>query len=387
MQNNDYATRFGISQSMLKKWGFWSPLQWKKYYIDKQNDKDSEKTSFTFGSLVDTLLFTPEEYDKRFVIVEDKTIPSEAIASIIKSYYNKIIANNNNLKELEDLLPDKPVYLTLTLDHTDVLIDCANQYVSKDKDGNEKIGWNNSWKTETKVDTLKKKGENYFNTLIKCENRQIVSQSLVLEAENLKNILQNHEAVKKYFVPTENSELLFQLEIFVTYTVKVNDVWKKLPLKGALDIVRIDHNTKTIQIIDFKTDKNAYTFIQSIKQYGYVDQLSYYMFLLKLWLQSYCEGKYCNYNIISPLNVVIDVYDKYPYVYRHSHADLAIAQLGNKHIIRNLVNEERFSHPFKYKKGWEEKLEEISWHYFTDQWNAPKELLETGYIEVNILNN
>lgn len=385
MQNNEYANYFGISQSMLKKWGFLSPLQWKKYYIDKQNEKDKEKNSFTFGSLVDTLLFTPAEYDKRFVILDDKSLPSETIAGIIKNYYQKIIDFNNNLKQFEKELPDVPVYKKVSLEHEDFLLQEADNYISKDKEGNEKIGWNNNWKKETRLKTLTEKGKAYFDTLVKCDNRQIVSQSLVLEAENIKNILQNNESVKHYFVPTENIELLFQLEIFVPYKITVENQLKELPLKGALDIVKIDHKAKTIQIVDFKTDKSAYNFIQSIKQYGYVDQLSYYMFLLELWKQSYCEGKYCDYTIIAPANVVIDVYDKYPYVYVHSDTDLLASKIGYVQTffinIDNAVQES-----LKYKTGWLEKLQQIAWHYFTNQWNAPKELLQQGFIKVNLLN-
>ena len=98
MQNKNYNQTWGISQSSIKAWKFKSPLQWKKRYIDDNRDDDKDTESFTMGSLVDTLLFTPELLNDRFYKGKEK-LPSEAIAWIVREYFVTIIDKNKQIEE------------------------------------------------------------------------------------------------------------------------------------------------------------------------------------------------------------------------------------------------------------------------------------------------
>lgn len=381
MQNSEYRDRWGISQSAIKDFQFKSPKKWKEVWIDKRLDPSKNDDNFIMGSLIDTLLFSPGELEKRYYIGEEK-LPSKAIASIIKSYYNKILSVNEELKRLEEEIPGEPDYMSLTLDHVDVLLDCANAYCYKDGD-EEKCGWNTGWKADTRIRFIAEKGEDYFNSLIKANNRKIISHEMNVEAINLRDILYKDPEVKDFFVESEGNKLMFQLEIFINYTLL--EVNKEVPLKGALDIVRFNHKDRTVQIIDFKSSYSAFNFISSIKQFGYCDQLSYYDFLLREWLVEHCNGDYCDYKMLPPLNIVIDIGDKVPYVYEYDWKDIALAADGNAEFLYHLYDSR--DHNSRVKKGWKKLLNEIGWHWYNNLWDKPRELYENKRIKINLLNN
>lgn len=368
MQNKEYSEKFGISQSAIKDFRHKSPKKWKELWIDKQIDYSKYDETFTLGSFLDTLLFTPEELEKRFYVGEEANLPSDAIVWIIKDYYNKINTFNENQRILDNELPLGAQIIHLTLEHEKLLLESADNYVSKDKDGKEKIGWNTKWSSEARLKNIKEQGSEYFESLKKAAGKKIISQKMNFDAIALRDILYSEPSIRDYFVPNEDNLLINQLEIFTTHTLQSG---KEIPIKGALDIVRFNHKDKTVQIIDFKSSYSAFDFLQSIKKYGYCDQLSFYTYLLDRWLVDYCNGKYCEYTPIVPINIVIDVSDQIPYVYEYSWEDLENSRKG-------------IETEFKTKVGWESILEEIGWHYTYEQWNIPKEMYVTGRIKVKL---
>lgn len=381
MQKSEYRNVWGISQSAIKDFQFKSPKKWKEVWIDKQLDPSKNDDNFTMGSLIDTILFTPEELDKRFYIGEER-LPSKAIASIIKMYYNTLIATNKMYEEVNKEIPEPIALLDISMNHISMLVEQANQYCYKDGD-DEKCGWNTQWKDETRVKNLVEKGSDYFDSLVKAGGRKVISNEMNLEALRLVEVLRSDSEVRDYFVENEDNKLLFQLEIYINYPLLETD--KELPLKGALDIVRFNHKDKTVQIADFKSSYSAFGFINSIKQFGYCDQLSYYDFLLREWLTQYCEGKYCEYKVIPPVNIVIDITDRIPYVYEYDWKDLTLAAEGNKEYLYALF--QTHDHNVRIKKGWKKLLDEIGWHVVHQLWDKPKELYECRKIKVNLLNS
>ncbi len=378
MQESSYRDRFGISQSSIKDFQFKSPRKWKEVWIDKKIDPDKNEDNFTMGSLIDCLLFSPENMDKWFFIGEEK-IPSKAIASIIKMYYNRIIASNEQVRQIAYELPSDPQYMEITMAHNEILLDCANNYCFKDGD-DEKCGWQSTWKDETRIRNLVEKGSDYFQSLKKSEGRKIISMEMNLEALQLRDILRSDPNTKDYFISNDENDLLFQLEIFISYNLLDGT---GIPLKGALDIIRFNHKDKTAQIIDFKSSYSAFNFIHSIKQFGYCDQLSYYDFLLREWMIEACEGKYCDYKIIPPINIVIDINDRIPYIYEYDWKDITLAADGNRAYLFDLFH--THDHNMKIKVGWKKTLDTIAWHWTNQIWDRPRELYEQKKIKLNLL--
>ena len=373
-QTNKYSAHFGISQSAIKDFLNKSPKKWYDIWINKQQDIDKNENGFIFGSLLDTMLFSPEELESKFCIMNEK-LPSEAVESIIKCAYRRIKSQNN---VDESNLPEK---ISWNLeDYSNIILECANEYTTV-KEGKEVKGWYNNLTQEVRIKKIKEQGESYFEQLLKCNDRKIISNSMNFEAITSRDILYNHYLSKEYLIPTEKTELIFQQEIFADHILKDG---RKLPLKSALDIIKIDHNLKTIRIIDFKTTYNAHHFIKSIKQFGYALQLSFYDYLLRLWLNQQEQEKYKDYEILVPMNLVIDKYN-IPYIYEYRWSDLQLEREGNHQYLFDLY--QTIDHNVKIKLGWENILEEIGWHYYTNQWDIPKELFENKKIQVNLLNS
>lgn len=378
MQNSDYRDVWGISQSAIKDFQFKSPKRWKEVWIDKKLDTDKNEDNFTMGSLIDTILFSPDLLDKRFYIGEEK-LPSKAVAAIIRDYYHCVLKQRDELMAVSQDLPEVVEPYSLTMEDNGILLQCANRYCFKDGD-DDKCGWQSSWKDDTRVKSLTEKGLDYFESLKAAGGRKVISHAMNVEALDLRDILYKDPTVRDYFVPSEDNDLLFQLELYTTWQLPDGS---SIPLKGALDIVRFNHRDKTARIIDFKSSYSAFNFVSSIKQFGYCDQLSFYDYLLREWMLEACDGKFCDYKIVAPLNIVIDINDRVPYIYEYDWRDISLAADGNKAFLYHLHG--THDHNSRIKRGWKKLLDEIGWHWQKNLWDKPKELYENKVIKVNLL--
>lgn len=329
MQEKNYRELEGISQSMLKDFKFKSPLKWKKKYIDKKQDEEDDNSKFIFGSLTDTLLFTPEVLDERFFISDAVKKPSEEICKILENVYN-------NMGSLEDL----PCDITLDMCRDEIL-----QYASK---------WQSRWGADAKYNNIVKEGSDYFEFLKLAKGREIVTSTDNLDAIEIRDIVIKHPRTSKYLISTDEVEVLFQLEI----SVEIEGVVRK----GAIDILVINHKNKTIRVIDFKTTMDAHNFVSSIKKFGYGFQLSYYNDLVNEWKKE----KFPEYQMEVPLNIAIDRWEKIPYIYEHDENDMIIEKEGNAKKI-----------------GWMKYLEDLKWHIKNDIWET-RELYENGKIKIKL---
>lgn len=382
MQTSDYKNHWAISQSAIKEFRLKNPKRWKEIWIDKQLDLDDNEDTFVFGSVVDTLLFSPHLFDERIFVADSPTLPSTAIESILKAVQKRVNSSIEYITYLnqEETLPNPIAVPSPELKNwEEFIIQEADNVITDPKTG--KKGWSKNWKTETRIAKIIEEGNDYYNFLIKAAGRKVISGDMNLEAIEVRDILLKDKSVNQYFVQNEGEELRFQFEIFINATFH----GKEIPLKGALDILRIDHNKQTIQIADFKTSFNSFDFVKSIKHYDYVGQLSFYDFLLREWLKEYCDGKYCEYTILAPINIVIDRDSKVPYIYEYDWKDIALAREGNAKYLFDLY--QTLDHNSRVRKGWYEVLEDIAWHYVHNKWDKPKELYINGKIKVNLLNS
>lgn len=377
MQATSYSNKIALSQSSIKDWRFKYPLRWRKLWLDKTQDDDRKSDSFDLGSLVDTLLLTPELIDERFIISDEK-LPSKAIESIIKSAYLEIVNVREQEERIKNELPNYRSKNFVLDEYKDILDDCACNYVNDKKE----VGWNKTWKKETRIKKLIEEGTNYLSLLVRANGRKIIDPSINMDAIAMVKVLQTDDNVKSYFVQQEGELLFHQHEIFANYILSTGF---NVPLKGALDIVRINHNEKTIQIVDFKTSYNAFDFITEIKKYSYCTQLSFYDYLLREWLENNCKDeKFCKYTILPPANIVIDSNELVAYIYEYDWKDIAIEADGNSEFLYSLHS--TTEHNDKIKKGWKNIVETIGWHMENNYWDKTKELYENKKIKVNLIN-
>lgn len=370
MLRNKYNETFGITQSSIKDFRFKSPTKWREIWINKQEDLDKNENSFIFGSLVDMMLFSPELVKEHFYIGNEPKLPSQAVIDILKDLYKSINKQNEFIETNNENLPVPEEKLVVNIEsNLEMLLEIIKKHE-----------WYSNLTDSAKIKKILTTGVQYFEHLILANDKKIISLDMYNEAVKSVELLKKEELSSVYLVPSKDIELIFQLEIFSNYT---NSEGNSVPVKGAIDILQIDHDLKTVKIVDFKTTFSGSDFLKSIKQYDYCSQLSFYDFLLRNWIEENRKDLK-DYNIIRPINLVFDYVEKNTYIYEYDWADLTISKEGNKQFLYSLF--QTHNHPFTIKKGWQELLDEIVWHYTYNRWKYSKEMYQYGKIKVNLLN-
>jgi hypothetical protein len=360
MQRPEYRELFAISQSAIKAFKY-KPLQkFKQIYIDKIED-DEDESKFAFGSLVDTLAFEPELIKDRFYISsEDVIIPGEKVKLIVDKVYKEaleIVENKRKLNEQGNL--PEPLHIP-GIKYLDEFNSLITKYAKEIKYGGT------TWSSSRIIDTVYADGAAYFNMLGECGGRTIMTPMDNADAISAVDALRKAKETAAYFVQQKDEVLLFQQEIMINFKSQKG---LALPLKAALDIIRISNTDKTVQVADLKTTHNTAGFKGVAKSFDYVTQVSFYNYLIREFLKEFHGGKYQNYTILAPINIVIDKEYLVPFIFQYSEEDIEIAENGS------------VAHDFK---GWRQVLDEIIWHIETSIWDKPKEYYETGLIKLKI---
>lgn len=355
--HNEYLKKFAISQSSLKDWKNYSPLKWYKMWVTKEM-KRPMKVATKFGSFLDCIMFTPNEAEKRFIITDVKP-PSDKVKLILHDAYDTVEELNRNAEELnkdkkgvkipikEHTLEDKELICSLCAKH--------DHYKSKPDQG---------------YNDVIKKGEEYFEFLKKAKGKEIITADENITALRLKEALLTDPVSKGFFIPKTGCEVLFQVRIFTEFELSGFENVEFLPMKGAIDIIHINHKRKEVREVDLKWTTDVYTFYERIKQFDYPGQHSVYDYLIRQWLKTYLKGKYKDYQVMNPLNVVIDD-DAIPYLYSYNSDDLAIKRYGIEGT------------PIK---GWEDTINDIAWHFDNENWSRPREHQMNGFLSVKTFN-
>lgn len=366
MQQEAYATRFGVSQSMVKDWDKMSPGKWKKIWVDRAEISKPEDY-FDFGSLSDCLAFTPDHIEDHFIVIgAGAKVPSEQVQKIVDQVY-RLHRNILSVKEQTGII----------VFGDPVLKDFENEIYEISRQADISYGKGNYTK-ERVVKEVVEKGEEYFEMLCNVGNKTIITFEDNLKAVEQVEILKNHPGSKGYFVRQEGEELFFQKELFIPIKdygplpFFVNNKLRSTILykKGALDIIRVNHIKRTIRNADFKTSYDAYkhTFLKAIRKYRYGTQVSYYDTLLAAWRDEHYPG----YTILPPVNITIDSFLRKPQVYLYKKEELDLLRYGGVDKKGEII------------KGWEETLAEIRWHIEHDIWDNSREMEEYGHIEVQL---
>lgn len=361
MQRPEYQKVFAISQSAIKAFRTKSLNEFRELYITEKEEDDTNEDKFAFGSLVDTIAFQPELLDERFYIPQHSVnIPGEKVKSIVDNVYKEArqVVDNKILLNEKGNLPE-PMYIP-TLEDIYEWQELIIKYAKEINYGGS------TWSRSRILDNVGEDGQPYFRMLSESNGRYIITSADNIDAIEMVEALKKDPNTQRYFVPQEEETLLFQQEIFVDYQFNDNVI---IPLKAALDIIRLDHKNETVEAPDLKTTHTSETFAKIAREFGYITQLSFYKFILTEWLKTYEEGKYAHYTFKEPINIVIDRKNKIPYIYEYDWDELDIAENGSEE---------------KHIEGWRATLDIIAWHITNGVWDRPKELYETGRIKLKI---
>lgn len=311
------------------------PIEWKKLWITKEKEQKGS-IALSKGSLTDDLIFNPSIVEDRYLVMEVKK-PSASISYIIENIFDV----NLPIINLEEKI-----------------INAAKAAPMPDN----KFGYGQSWNEATILSKVIESGGEYYEFLKTTNGKCVVASSEYMAALGMAEAMKKSKEVEEYLNPKLNK---FQFQIITDH-----DFPEKL--KGCLDILHINDKKKQIRVVDFKTCDNAYYFIANVYKFGYLEQVSFYDHLVRHWLLLDGNEKYLEYELLPPMNIVIDSRYNLPYFYEYNWKDVSSAWNGY----------------FKYGKtqnGIKDTIKEIQWHIINDAWEYPMEHYIYGKINLNLI--
>lgn len=172
-----------------------------------------------FGSLVDILLTSPERKNDVFW-TKTLTKPTASLLILADSILNTLTIENKGVSDLTDGV--------------------INAHITN-------LGL---WPNTKKESSLKEKYDvdifwTYLAESIASQGKTIISQETLEAAEHCATVLLTHDFTRDYFIEREGVEILKQPSIVYKFRGTTG--------KARIDLLVVDHNTKTIHVFDIKT--------------------------------------------------------------------------------------------------------------------------------------
>ena len=208
------------------------------------HDKIESTPSMEFGSIVDTFITRPEDFDKEYVVDESTVSPAE------KAVFDKLLEKFN-----------VPYEALSTADILNAAQEC--NYYPKYKD-------------DTKLARLAD-ASHYYD--VRRTGRKPISQQDFEDAYQMADAIYHHKTLKEYFhhKDTEDIEYIYQAQFKIPYHWTEGTV----TLKMMADLLVVNHKNKTIQPIDLKTSSSpAYDFKENFIKFRYDIQAAVYSDIL-----------------------------------------------------------------------------------------------------------
>ena len=253
MEMENYRNLPGINQSILKKI-LTSPLEFKKAKEKQESAVQSTEEHFLFGTLVDLMLTsTKQEFDDKYVVIPDETKCSDAVKAIIDKVSEYI----------QEVAED--YFGTFLSEYRDKILDCCNN-----------TNYQANWKDDTRVDKIIKEGSEYFELLKSIAGKTPVVQSEYSKAVNCVAALKADPYTKpyvdkKFYTNQKIAGVQILDKVIISFT------HRGVLIKGELDRVIVNPNTKEITPIDFKTtSKSINGFKYEFWKYRYDFQAAVY---------------------------------------------------------------------------------------------------------------
>jgi len=303
-----YRQAPGINYSGLSKLAY-SPLLYKKN-LDNPEDKKST-SAMNLGSCVDILLTDENSFYDNFYIMTAHKPDSEMMCKYIET----LVGTNNH----------EEAYIV------------SGYKLSADKVKEKYL----------------KEGSNYHEALTLSKDKIILTFNEFSQCKEVVSAIKNK--FPQYFNKEENIDIYYQVAILWKY--------ENTDCKSLLDIIEVNHNTKTIQPIDIKTtSKSILEFSQSYEYWKYYLQASFYSKSL-YWAKANSIFRDCsNYTILPFQFLVAEMANIHPpYLFNVSSFDLIRGEFGGKN-----KNGDRI-------KGFAELIKDLKWHIQTDNWCYPYE--------------
>lgn len=259
-----------------------------------------ESPSLLFGSLVDTLITGPEDFDKLYFVADFPDI-TDVFINVIKGLHN-IYSDRPSLNDIED----------------NIILSVLDE-----------VGYGKSWKAATRVSKLREAGTEYYRLLHIADNKQIVSSATYSDAVLAVNALREAPATKFLFAEDNNPsiERCYQLKFsgrvnYInsnTYTVLSHNSWESyndnyLPYSCMADLILVLHDKKKVIPVDLKTSSHYEDeFYQSFVDWNYHIQARLYWHLIRAAMD---DSQYKDYTLDDYHFVVVNKKSLTPLVWK-----------------------------------------------------------------------
>jgi hypothetical protein len=329
----------GVSYSRLSKLAE-SPQAYQAALVE-----EPDSSAITLGSAVDILLTEPDKFDEQIYVMTTK----------------------------------KPTALMM-LKFVEELVLTTDPQKAYDKSG-FKISLDAVLKKFTK------EGKDYHDALIDAKGKKILDAEELFKANQIVTTLKTNPYTKKYFIPEDGVDLIFQPRILwdlFYHSVLEEGKSTTVQAKSVLDVIRIDHNTKTIQPVDLKT--GAESFMKSWWRYKRFLQGA--MYNKAVWKS--VDEKSCLENgyVIENIRFVFADTNLWypPMIYQMTDRDLDIATRGAEY--KTIVGRRGPTVAYlddRWKvKGYAQLAAELEWHQKMDQWDYSYDVYQrNGEVDID----
>lgn len=280
-----------------------------KGFVNYKNRLIEEESSDSqdLGTLIDTYLLDPDQYKENYFVSEAST-PS-----------------SSNQKEFADLVAAG----------SNVLWAYRQCYKTAPKSDEA---------CQKKVDELLPSLEEYIKEFQLRAEKIPISEQDSFTLGQIRTACVTHPVVVNWLpgmAEQDDVELLTHLS--------VTGEWQGLPIKGEIDIARLDHKNKTGQIADLKsTHKGPSGFDYDFFSYRYDEQLFVYQVAFRDWMAE----RYPDYRVLPPRALPVQTRSPY-YVGLKRVPTEAFVETGNR--LR-------------------EVFEQIKWHYENEKFDFTYEV-------------
>ena len=322
--------RFNFSYSSLNRMLF-SPQLFYKDYILKDREIKTDKHLIE-GRLLHLLLLQPEEFNNHFSTVPGK-IPYEAVRRVLNEVKDNLpLPLNSGDPEVEqnwewEKLSFLSKEIAAALKH-------QNLYQSM-KDEAKRVA---------KIQTTD--NEDYYRFLCTSEGKDIIDQDMYDKALARVEIIKENEPINTLLTKKSTDFEIDSIEVYneASLTCTLNDY--NFGLKGIIDRYMVDHDKKTITIVDIKTTGKTITdFPETVEFYNYWLQAAIYVTLIIGNLEKDAQNYEINFNFI--------VIDKYNQVYNFPVSKTSMHKWGvGLNGILNMadyhIKENRYDLPYDF---------------------------------------
>lgn len=343
LSEREYRLLKQDSYSTLKKFVD-DPLVYEKEIIQGIKSKtDIGQTSddARFGSLVDCLLLTKDDFSDKFVVT-DSELPKGQMGIFVKAALEKTKEGFNEFgdqtKTMETILEE--AYAEVVLANKDKKVR-GTLKVFSDKFQVEKEGWQ------------------YYQDFLVKGDKIIVTKTEVGYAENLVTYILTHPYTSKYFKAIKNVKGFNQFIL--------TDELFGLPIKIMADRILVDVKHKRILPLDLKVVGSIPSFNYNFFNFRYYIQLCVYTTVLRQF--------YPDHTVLPLSFMIVDKFKKQdPIIFKPSEEDYQKTLNGFT------------SNGFKYK-GVKQIVDEILYLRNSEIWTSSMEAQQNeGVVHLNLID-